>query len=71
MTINIVKNTIVTHAPLKVLSQKQRKLKLKPWITKGILVTIKKKHKLYKSHFLNGSDVHKQFYKKYANKLTK
>ena len=49
--INIVKNAIDTHTPLKVLSRKQRKLKLKPWITKGKLVFIKKKQKLYKSHF--------------------
>ena len=35
------------------------------------MVSIKKKQKLYKRHFLNGSDAHKQFYKKYANKLTK
>ena len=33
--INIVKNTIDTHAPLKVLSRKQRKLKLKPWLPKA------------------------------------
>ena len=43
--INIVKNTIDTHAPLKVLSRKQRNLQVKPRITKGILVSIKKKQK--------------------------
>ena len=64
-------NAIDTHAPLKVLSRKQRKLKLKPWITKSILVYIKKKQNFFKSHFLNGSDAHKQFYTKYTNKLTK
>ena len=67
--INIIKSIIDFHAPLKKLSRKQLKLKLKPWITKGLLVSIKHKQQLYKTHFVNGNSEQKKFYKKYANKL--
>ena len=65
--INKIKSIIDLHAPLKNLSRKQ--LKLKPWITKGLLVSIKHKQQLYKTHFVNGNSEQKKFYKKYANKL--
>ena len=41
--IEIVKSKIDNHAPLKKLSREQRRLKLKPWITQGILTSIKRK----------------------------
>ena len=53
------------------MSRKQLKLKLKPWITKGLLVSIKHKQQLYKTHFVNGNSEQKKFYKKYANKLNR
>ena len=31
-----------------------RKLLQKPWITKGLLTSIKKKRQMFKSHFLSG-----------------
>ena len=43
----------------------------KPWITKAILNLIKIKQKLYYSHFLKGNAETQQFYKKYANLLTR
>ena len=43
--IEIVKSKIDKHAPLKKLTRKQRKLKCKPWITRGILTSIKRKQK--------------------------
>ena len=43
----------------------------KPWITKGIFVSIRKKQKLYVTHYLRGNEIQKKFYKTYANKLTK
>ena len=43
----------------------------KPWITKGIFVSIRKKQKLYATHYLKGNEIRKKFYKTYANKLTK
>ena len=44
---------------------------LKPWITKGIKISIQKKQKMYKSHYLEENEVAKFLYKSYANKLTK
>ena len=43
----------------------------KPWTTKGILISIRNKEKMYKTHFLQGSNVCKMMYKTYAYKLTK
>ena len=69
--IKIVKTAIDNYAPLIKLSRRQRKLKLKPWITRGLLISIKHKKKLYLSHFINRNTEKRNFYKKYANKLTK
>ena len=69
--IKIVKTAIDNYAPPKTLSRRQRKLKLKPWITRGLLISIKHKQKLYLSHFINGNSEKRNFYKKYANKLNK
>jgi len=48
------------HVPWKQVFRKKRKLLQKPWITKGIW----HKQKLYQTHYLNGSETQKQFYKK-------
>ena len=66
-----IMNTIDKHAPLKRLSRKQKRLSSKPWITKSILVSIRKNRSMFKSHFLEGDAVKKSFFKKYTNKLTK
>jgi len=50
--VTIIQNTIEKHAPLKNLSRKQRKLQAKPWLAKGILILIRHKRQLYKTHFL-------------------
>ena len=67
----LITSTIDTHAPLKKLSRKQRRLRSKPWISKGLLISIKKKQKLYKTHYNFGSINEKLYYKKYSNLLTK
>ena len=41
--INLIAKIIDKHAPLQRLSRKQKKLASKPWITKGILISIRKK----------------------------
>ena len=41
----LITSTMNTHALLKKLSRKQRRLRSKPWITKGLLFSIKKKSK--------------------------
>ena len=67
----LIASTTNTHAPLKKLSTKQKRLRSKPWITKGLLISIKKKLKLYKTHYIFGSINEKLYYKKYSNLLTK
>ena len=45
--IKIVKTAIDNYAALIKLSRRQRKLKLKPWITRALLISIKHKQNLY------------------------
>ena len=40
---SVIKQTIDIHAPLKKLTRKQKRLQRKPWITYGILTSIKRK----------------------------
>ena len=65
------KHVIDKHAPFRKLSRRQKKLVAKPWITKGILVSMKKKQKMYYPHFKNGNIQQQLLFKKYSNKLTK
>ena len=62
------------HAPMRPMSRKEKRLTDKPWITKGILISIKTKNRLYKKYFKNKNDhtdnPKREFYKKYLNKLT-
>ena len=61
---------INSHLPLKAQSKKASKLATKPWITKGILNSIKTKNKLFrKCYKQNKRHLIKQ-YKLYLNKLT-
>ena len=69
--INVLCNSIDKHAPLKKASRKKRKLISKLWITKGILVSINKKQKLYAKFYKTGTEAQKLFYKIYANERTK
>ena len=66
-----ISNVIERHAPLQVALRRQKRVQQKPWLTKGLLVTIKNKQKLYKCYFLNGNELQRYFFKKYANKLTR
>ena len=53
----LIENTIEIHVSLKKLSRKQQKLQSEPCITKGILISVRHKRKLYKSHFLAGTEI--------------
>ena len=59
---------------MRPMSRKEKRLTDKPWITKGILISIKTKNRLYKKYFKNKNDhtdnPKREFYKKYLNKLT-
>ena len=65
-----IKNVVDKHAPTKHASRSKQKQMKKPWITTGILKSIKKKQKLYRTHFLSNDPVKKNEYKKYANILS-
>ena len=43
------------HAPNKTISNSMRKKLMRPWITTGILKSIKTKQRMYKTHFLSGN----------------
>jgi len=58
------------HAPMKTLSCKQKKLS-QTVDHEGTIIANPKKRKMYKTHFLNGTDTDKKDYKIFANKLTK
>ena len=51
----IIKSEIDKLAPVTKLSRRKSKLAIKPWISKGVWVSIKKKQKLYKKAYPNGS----------------
>ena len=68
---SIFTQVIDIHAPLKKLTRKQKRLQHKPWITKGNLISIKRKQKMHKTHYRNGSSVDKFLYKQLSNTLTR
>ena len=63
-------NTIYNDCfPLKKLKVKNVTLS-KPWITKGLLKSIRKKNLLYKRFLVNPTSYREKLYKSYKNKLT-
>ena len=69
--INRIDETINKHAHLRRLSRKQQKLARKPWITKGVFTSIRFKHSIFRSHFIDGNSNEKQYFRRYTNILTK
>ena len=58
------------HALLRKPTRKEKRLAAKPWITKGILTSIKIKNKMYKELLTNNMTQQKTIFKIYRNKLT-
>ena len=56
---------------MKIASRKRQKLLERPWITRGLLVSIKRKQKMYKTYFLSKNEKLISLYRVYANKLNK
>ena len=52
------------------MSRREIKLNAKPWVTKGILISIKTRNRLFKSCYQYLDPVKIQYYKKYHNELT-
>ena len=67
----VIKITINRHAPLRKLTRRQKRINKKPWITNGILISIKKKQKLHRTHFLSSNPINRIIHKKYSNMLTR
>jgi exonuclease III len=64
--LDIVRNAINLHTKTKLVKSKSKSTQ--PWITRGLLTSIKKKHKLYKQVLKNKCSI--LDYKSYKNKLT-
>ena len=60
---------LLIYIPLKQLSKKESKLKIKPWITSAIRTSIKIKNNLYKKFFKTKSSYYQTKFKVYRNKL--
>ena len=57
------------HVPLKKLSKNKVKLLTKPWITKGLMISIKNKNKLYKLYLKSKNGYYLSKFKLVRNKL--
>ena len=72
---NAIENLLDVYAPYKQLSQKELKLREKPWITKGILKAIKNKNKIQKrvlrTKDLQQKEYYHNIFKKYRNQINK
>ena len=64
-----IEEIVNKHGPVRKLSKKEIKLKDKPWITKAIQISIRKKNSIYKKYIK--TKLHKYFlkFKYYRNKL--
>ena len=58
------------HAPMKQTTQTKQKQLNRPWLTTGILKSVKKKQRMYRTHFLSKGMKKINEYKQYANMLT-
>ena len=67
----VFNETVYHHAPLRKMSRKEKRIKSKPWLTKGILISIKNKNKMYKSHIQDKSTKFNFLYEQYKNLLTR
>ena len=68
LTIDTLKSIVNKHAPKKQTSRNKQRLLQKPWISKGILKSIKIKHTMYKTHFLSRDPSKVCEFKKYSNR---
>ena len=63
-------DTLNVHAPLHKQTRKEKKLKMKPWLTKGTLKSIKCKNQVYVKCLKEQNSEQWKYYKKFRNKLT-
>ena len=68
---SVFSSTVFDHAPIKILSRKEQKLKAKPWITKGIINSIKNKNVMFKLAIKDKTTKFSVSFKKYRNLLNR
>ena len=51
--INTLNKIVDKHAPIKLASQSKQRQLNKPWLTKSILKSVKRKQKMYRRYFLS------------------
>ena len=66
----IFNSTVYSHAPLRKMTKKERKLQNKPWITRAILQSSQTQRKMYEQCICNKNSTLTIEYKTYCNKLT-
>ena len=59
--VSAMSEVIEKHAPLQTALRKQKRMQNKPWLTKGLLVSIKNKQILYKKFFLSNNEFRKWY----------
>jgi len=59
------------HVPIVKACRKQKRILQNPWLTKGLLVSIKQKQKLHRTCKSHRNLLDISFYKQYSNKLTR
>ena len=64
-------NLLNSHAPLRQSSRKDLRFINKPWLTSGIIKSIKIKNKMFKKCYKSCDSLLIKKYKQYSNKLTK
>lgn len=69
--INKVKYIVNKHAPLKKVTYSKMKQFNHPWLTQGLLKSMKRKQKMYKSHLLSKNSRKIKEYKQYSNPVNK
>ena len=69
--LSVVRNVITKHAPIMIASRSQKRKQAKPCLTKGLVISIRRKQWLYKTQFLNGNSLGKDQFKMFSNTLKK
>ena len=68
---SIFSGTVFDHAPIKILSKKEQKLKAKPWITRGIIISINFKNLMFKFAIKDKTKKFSAHFRKYRNILNR
>merc|ERR1712002_1017070 len=68
---DIFSKTVFSHAPLRSMTKKERRFRSKPWLTKGIIKSIKVKNSMFRLALCHREKSFSVEFKKYRNLLTK